>query len=623
MKKNTKISLIITWLLVSSFGITTILVSESISGSSVNNIHDTSNIFFKELPHVSQKIAWNVNGSQICVKPLDQNDHEICSDGANGAIITWHDNINYLTTGLDIFAQHIDTNGAIKWDLNGTAICTSDDSQAYPHLCSDGAGGAIITWQDRRNGATYDIYAQHINSSGDVKWDPNGIVICDEKDDQYHPKICSDGAGGAIITWDDERTSSNVDIYAQRIDSNGAIKWDVNGTAICTESNNQGNPLICSDGAGGAIIAWVDARNGAYDIYAQRIDSSGDVRWEGNGKAVCTADDYQQNHQICSDNDGGAILAWEDERNGNIDIYSQRIDSNGIMLWVDNGTAISIADDWQYELQICSDNINGTIITWKDLRSGTQTDIYAQHINLNGTIQWTNNGKAICTVDNNQGSPHICSDGGGGVIIAWTDYRSGSKNDIYAQRIDLNGGSKWSVNGIPICIAEDTRFRPLITTDGAGTAVIVWLDRRNGDYDLYAQKLENPPPTSNHPSDIITSSKGSETINWTLIDDFAGGKYRVLANKSSGDYYVTVDWTSWVNNTSLYVPINRTKSGVFNYTIQYHDDQNQFGIPDTVIVRIRESDEGFKIYGYNLAIFLFATFLIVLIISKRFKKIVK
>ena len=31
---------------------------------------------------------------------------------------------------------------------------------------------------DNRNGVDYDIYAQHINSSGAIKWNPNGIPIC-------------------------------------------------------------------------------------------------------------------------------------------------------------------------------------------------------------------------------------------------------------------------------------------------------------------------------------------------------------------------------------------------------------------------------------------------------------
>ena len=74
---------------------------------------------------------------------------------------------------------------------------------------------------------------------------------------------------------------------------------------------------------------------------------------------------------------------------------------------------------------------------------------------------------------------------------------------------------------------------------------------------------------------------GLETINWLLFDDFGGGLYRVWLNGS-----IWVDWTNWSNNTYLIVIINRASIGTSNYTIEYYDDQNQFGISDTVIVTI-------------------------------------
>ena len=65
-----------------------------------------------------------------------------------------------------------------------------------------------------------------------ASWLENGNVICTAVSDQMRARICSDGAGGAIITWDDMRGGSTVDyceIYAQRIDAFGNIRWAVNG----------------------------------------------------------------------------------------------------------------------------------------------------------------------------------------------------------------------------------------------------------------------------------------------------------------------------------------------------------------------------------------------------------
>ena len=80
------------------------------------------------------------------------------------------------------------------------------------------------------------------------------------------------------------------DIYAQRINSAGAVQWPVNGTAICTASDDQEYPAIASDGAGGAIVTWSDFRRYDFtslDIYAQRVNAAGCRRMDnGRGRAL-------------------------------------------------------------------------------------------------------------------------------------------------------------------------------------------------------------------------------------------------------------------------------------------------------------------------------------------------
>ncbi len=55
---------------------------------------------------------------------------------------------------------------------------------------------------------------------------------------------------------------------------------------------------------------------------------------------------------------------------------------------------------------IVSDGAGGAIVTWKDHRSGTSYDIYAQRISAGGTVQWTANGVALCTATGDQSVPH-------------------------------------------------------------------------------------------------------------------------------------------------------------------------------------------------------------------------
>ena len=94
-------------------------------------------------------------------------------------------------------------------------------------------------------------------------------------------KIVSDGAGGAIVTWLDLRNGTHMDIYSQRVDASGVVQWTADGVALCTASDSQADHAIVSDGAGGAIVVWRDRRSGWDEIYAQRVNAS-----EINGQEV-------------------------------------------------------------------------------------------------------------------------------------------------------------------------------------------------------------------------------------------------------------------------------------------------------------------------------------------------
>jgi hypothetical protein len=428
----------------------------------------------------------NVNNA-ISTAANDQKAPAIVSDGAGGAIITWHD----LRSGnYDIYAQYINSQGVVQWPAAGVAISTLANDQESPTIVSDGAGGAIIMWSDYRSGTHYDIYAQRIDSAGAVQWTANGVAISTAVNDQFGTGIVSDGAGGAIITWEDYRSGTHYDIYTQRVNSAGVVQWTTDGVAISTAANHQQSPTIVSNGSGGAIITWSDRRNGIPDIYAQRINSAGVVQWTADGVAISTAGGAQELPTIVSDGAGGAIITWYDFRSGtHFDIYTQRVNSTGVVQWTADGVAICTAAGDQLRPTMLSDGSGGAIITWDDTRSGFLRDIYAQRINSAGLVQWTTDGVTISAAANHQQSPTIVSGASGSAIIAWEDGRNGIP-DIYAQRINSAGVVQWTADGIAISTAANTQRKPTIVSDGSGGAIITWEDYRSGvEYDIYAQQV--------------------------------------------------------------------------------------------------------------------------------------
>ncbi len=462
-------------------------------------------------------IGWNsspVTNTPVCTAENEQKRPQLVEDGSGGAVIIWED--SRKGSDYDIFAQRIDAAGALLWETGGISVCTAGGPQRYPQIAADGVGGFIITWYDRRNGNHHDIYAQRIDASGKVLWSPDGIAICTAAGEQYDPQLVSDGQGGAVIVWFDRRGGSNYDIYAQRIDSSGSVKWVLNGVTICSEKGDQENHRLASDGKGGAVVTWQDRRNGSdYDIYAQRIDSSGTVQWSANGASISQAKHDQREPRITSDVNGNTIITWQDKRNGSdYDIYAQRVDFFGKIQWPVNGTTICSAPNSQYDPGLVSDGKGGAIIAWQDYRKGgecnydafaKQTDfdvkvctekqlhdwnIYAQLIDAGGNTKWAANGVSICAAQVDQFKPQIVSDGRGGAIVAWR--ASEKESNIYAQRLTASGLVRWASKGIAVSTAKGSQLDPLLVSDGRGGAIITWHDKRSGNnFDIYSQRIRS------------------------------------------------------------------------------------------------------------------------------------
>lgn len=414
----------------------------------------------------------------------------MCGDRSGGAIIVWSDK---RSGNYDIYAQRVDEYGWTQWDFNGIIISNNTNDELYPQIISDGFGGAIIVWQISISG-TPDIYAQRIASNGTKLWGTSGVVVCNSPISQDFPKLCSDGEGGAIFTWEDSRIStSQTDIYAQKINGTGSPMWTGNGTIICNASwgGKHERPEICSDGSGGAIITWKDNRTAGstsqnYNIYAQKINSSGLTEWTPNGTVICNANNEQSDMKITTDGAGGAIITWRDYRTAsNYTVYAQRVDSTGTTQWTNNGTLITPFDIYYTAPYICSDGTGGAIITWRDYRYTTDGDY-------------------------NQFPKGIIGDGKGGAVIVWDDRRTGnwSNYDIYAQQVNSSGAIKWDPNGTAICNEGSYQDNPNVLITTTGVALFVWADNRsyvtnNWDIYIYGKNLIIDQELGPTPIDMI------------------------------------------------------------------------------------------------------------------------
>lgn len=204
---------------------------------------------------------WNDNPSvntKICDSETYQYGQELAADNEGGTFIAWKD---LRMDGFHLYAQHIDAEGFRKWPGDGVPVATATDrnqSLLDFKLVTDGDGGIIIVWADARNQAPYefnaDLFAQRINADGQIQWTLNGVTICDAAELQSSIDVMEDGAGGVFIAWEDNR-GVNPNIYAQHINHSGEAEWTANGMPVSKDNLNPNiRPQLVADGNDGVLV---------------------------------------------------------------------------------------------------------------------------------------------------------------------------------------------------------------------------------------------------------------------------------------------------------------------------------------------------------------------------------
>ncbi len=361
----------------------------------------------------------------------------VVSDNSGGAIIAWAE----FNARRMIGASRIRPDGSKVWDRSICFLTTG--LRTNPAICQDGNGGAFIAWEDTRNGSSnMDIFVQHVTRDGTLSWDSSGIAACLAVQNQSLPRVAPAGLGSVFVTWADNRILDS-DIYVQQFNAQGERQFQANGMRVCVMSNNPaGDPRIVSAGNGEAIIAWTDGRSGGtWDIYAQKVNQDTTV-WTTNGVSVCNAVRSQWKSEMVADGVGGAIISWQDSRRVSFnewDVYAQKVGSSGAGEWGGNGIPVCTQPgNPVVTLSLSSDGDGGAIIAWQDDRNGN-TDLYAQRLLRCGATEWATNGVAVSTGPSSQITQTVCNDGKRGAIIAWADARHGSSLYIYGQRVDSTG----------------------------------------------------------------------------------------------------------------------------------------------------------------------------------------
>lgn len=345
--------------------------------------------------------------------------------------------------------------------------------------------------------------------------------------------------------------------------------WTANGVQVnATPSSdptvdyiNRSKAVVETSPGNGFEVVWQrnDSVNGT-NIYMQRRDNATGASLIGADKVIVDAPGTQSDPQIVFTWDGYFIIAWSDNRNGNYDIYAQKVDVNGNVAagWPANGIQVSDAgqSSQQQTPQLVADNTGGAYVIWSDERGGVGAgDIYMQWIQGNGT-RWAND-VAVVAQPNRQAQYKLALMSDGSAMVVWTDCRSTdspgtcpggfAKSDIYYQRINSAGAVQYAANGVLLTDDvggnKDHGDNPFIVSSFAGRAIILHGRRASGEKNLHGidsatgnvlwdQEVNTVSEySSENYSDAIRDGSGGMIFAWSQGNVTANGSTEILVRR--------------------------------------------------------------------------------------------
>jgi hypothetical protein len=266
------------------------------------------------------------------------------------------------------------TDGGISWD-NDLRLTESLGYSRNPTVAFFESNVHVV-WRDNRDG-NYEVYYKRSTDLGNT-WEIDRRLTNDP-DDSYNPSISlSDSL--IHLAWQDGRAGNN-EIFYKRSTDNG-VNWTTD-TRLTFNIGISYNPVITVSPSALHVI-FRDSRFGEYDIFYLRSTDEG-ITWEGERMLTHNTADSLVFTVAAS---GSALhMVWEDDRDGNYEIYYKRSLDEGVS-WEQDTRLTNDAGFSFYAFVSAADSV--VHVLWYDNRDGNNEIYYKRNMKGNSPVQVQN-----------------------------------------------------------------------------------------------------------------------------------------------------------------------------------------------------------------------------------------
>ncbi len=405
---------------------------------------------------------------------------KIVPSGDGGCYISWYTS----DAGYDVRLQRLDAEGNPLWGDNGILIADRGYSSTQDYdLDVDTSGHAVLAFRDDRFGGDR-VTAQRVSPDGVAQWGADGIQFSDGTLFVASPDVATTSDGASVVAW-----GSESETRLARISADGTVEWE---TSVSEAGLTTLIASMHGTDSGSVVVSWIQYAFflGQKTLHAQKFDASGNEAWASR-VAVYDGGSLQFGNfpEFVASPDGSTTFSWYDTQNS-LNVYVQRLGSDGSELFGHNGVAASVAPGERVSPSVTFDHLFGeTYVSWVELANNQgHQGVSAQAFDSNGSRLWGDSGVALSAPDANSSGSINVQVLDGNLVTLWIEGGGGIGSDVVnSTRLDDSGSEVWSTQ-----VASDPAYRARLASAVSGDQIIgAWQIGDFGDADIEAHNL-NP-----------------------------------------------------------------------------------------------------------------------------------
>lgn len=349
-----------------------------------------------------------------------------------------------------------------------------------PFILASAAFRHVILWTDQRRDAG-DIYLRNISVAG-IPYSGEFKLNQDPGYNLQSEPYAAASSSSVLAVWIDSRNisgSTGQRIFGRFCELNGT---PVSGEFLISDTSAnavKSTPVVAMTPDGQALVAWIDLRDGTSQVWG---------RWLTTGGAV-DGDEFQISNEVggitalylhaAIDNAGRFGLAWLDVGGTDPEVkgvwYASDKNLDDTYGWVPTIPGVSVAE-------FAADfHVDGSLAAFVAGSSPGKTEGYAAKISsagvvLNTPFKVTDDTLAAVS------SPAVSVSENDDVSLVWLDRRSGSAQ-VFAQLLDP--GYSTVGNNAPVSVVSPEFMQQPHTAAYRGRAWYVWSDPRTEGLNIW------------------------------------------------------------------------------------------------------------------------------------------